>query len=158
MTEMNIEAPDGDDEFAELPPLKAAPAPAPEKAKRKPAPVADEVAALKAQLAEAQEALAAAQAASAAVEFVEPANVPLPAKKIRIVLEENDNIPPTGLFLGINGKSYMIRPGEEVDVPSEVVECLNDAVMATPKTDNNGNITDYRNRLRFPYRLISQSV
>lgn len=79
-------------------------------------------------------------------------------KKVRIVLEENDNIPPTGLFLGINGRSFMIRPGEEVDVPMEVIECLNDAVMATPKTDNNGNITDFRSRLRFPYRIISQSV
>ena len=77
------------------------------------------------------------------------------AKRVRIVLEEVDDVPPTGLFLGINGRSYLIRPGEEVDVPEEVVHCLNDAVTSTPRTDANGNVVDYRNRLRFPYRLIA---
>lgn len=79
-------------------------------------------------------------------------------KRVTIMLEESDDIPPTGLFLGVNGRSYMIRPGEEAEVPEEVVHCLNDAVMATPKTDQQGNVIDYRNRLRFPYRIISGSL
>lgn len=79
-------------------------------------------------------------------------------KRVTIMLEESDDIPPTGLFLGINGRSYMVRPGEEVEVPEEVVHCLNDAVMATPKTDQQGNVIDYRNRLRFPYRIIAGSL
>ena len=79
-------------------------------------------------------------------------------KRITIMLEESDDIPPTGLFLGVNGRSYMVRPGEEVEVPEEVVHCLNDAVMATPKTDQQGNVVDYRSRLRFPYRIIAGSL
>lgn len=77
------------------------------------------------------------------------------AKRITIILEENDDIPPTGLFVGINGRSYLVRAGEEVSVPEEVVYVLNDAVMATPRTDQQGNVVDYRNKLRFPYRIVS---
>ena len=79
-------------------------------------------------------------------------------KKVTIILEESDDIPPTGLFIGVNGRSYMLRPGEEVTIPEEVVHALNDAVMSTPKTDLQGNVVDYRNRLRFPYRIISGSL
>lgn len=75
--------------------------------------------------------------------------------RVRIVLEENDNIPPTGLFVGVNGRSFLVRAGEEVEVPVEVVEALNDAVESVPRTDASGNIVDYRNRLRFPYRLLA---
>lgn len=78
------------------------------------------------------------------------------AKRVTIVVEENDNIPPTGIFIGVNGRSFLIRPGENVDVPIEVVEALNDAVESTPKTDQQGNVVDYRNRLRFPYRIVSK--
>ena len=80
------------------------------------------------------------------------------AKRVTIMLEESDDIPPTGLFIGVNGRSYMIRPGEEVEVPEEVVHCLNDAVMATPQTDQQGNVIDYRSRLRFPYRIVAGSL
>jgi hypothetical protein len=78
------------------------------------------------------------------------------ADRMTIVVEENDNIPPTGIFIGVNGRSFLIRPGENVDVPIEVVEALNDAVESTPKTDAQGNVVDYRNRLRFPYRIVSK--
>ena len=91
---------------------------------------------------------AAAPKAAATPKAVEP--------RVRIILEENDNIPPTGLFIGINGRSFLIRPGEEVDVPSDVLEVLNDAVEATPKTDLQGNVVDYRNKMRFPYRIVAK--
>lgn len=75
-------------------------------------------------------------------------------KRIKIVLEENDNIPPTGLFIGINGQSFMLRPGEEASVPASVVAVLDDAVEENPRTDANGNVLDYRKKLRFPYRMV----
>ena len=78
------------------------------------------------------------------------------AARVKIILEENDNIPPTGLFVGINNKSYLIRAGEEVEVPVEVVEVLNDAVEDVPRTDGNNNVLDYRKKMRFPYRLIGK--
>jgi hypothetical protein len=75
-------------------------------------------------------------------------------KRVRIILEENDNIPPTGLFIGVNGRSFLIRPGEEVSVPADVVEALNDAVEDIPKLDSMNNVVDYRKKMRFPYRIL----
>lgn len=76
-------------------------------------------------------------------------------RRVRIILEENDLIPPTGQFFGVNGRPYLLRPGEEADVPMEIIGALDDAIMETPITDANGNIEGYRKRLRFPYRVIS---
>lgn len=75
---------------------------------------------------------------------------------IRILLEENDEIPPTGLFVGLNGKGYLIRPGEEVDVPVGVAEILKHAVMSTPSIDaSTKQVVGYRERMRYPYRVIN---
>lgn len=77
---------------------------------------------------------------------------------VRIVIEENDTIPPTGLFVGINGRSFMIRPGEEVDVPPGVLEILDNAVMSVPTVNaTTRQVTGYRNKLRYPYRRVAKA-
>ena len=76
-------------------------------------------------------------------------------RTVRIVLEENDNIPPTGQFIALNGRTWMLRPGEEADVPLGVVNILNDAVQDVPQIDQaSKQVIGYRKRLRFPYRVV----
>ena len=83
---------------------------------------------------------------------IKPKGMP---KTVRIVLEENDGIPPTGQFFGLNGKGYMIRPGEEVNVPKGIIEILDQAVMLAPvMNQQTRQVMGYRDRLRYPYRVI----
>lgn len=76
-------------------------------------------------------------------------------KRIWIVLEDNDDIPPTGQFFGHNGVGFMLRPGLPVEVPSEIVDILNNAEYLAPQVDpQTRQIIGYRPRLRFPYRIV----
>lgn len=75
---------------------------------------------------------------------------------VKIILEENDDIPPTGLFVGVNGKGYLIRAGEPVNVPKTVLEILDHAVMSSPQLDpGTKQVLGYRERMRYPYRLVN---
>lgn len=80
-------------------------------------------------------------------------------KLIRIQLEESDEIPPTGQFFGMNGRSFILRPGEPADVPAGLINVLNDAIMSVPHVDpTTRQVMGYRSRLRFPYRLVSREI
>lgn len=75
---------------------------------------------------------------------------------MKIVLEENEEIPPTGLFVGLNGRGYLIRPGEEVEVPSGVVEILEHAITSVPQVDpQTRQVVGYRDRMRYPFRRVA---
>lgn len=73
-----------------------------------------------------------------------------------IVLEENDDIPPTGLPIGHNGNAYIIRAGEPVQVPEHILNVLDTAVTSTPQIDpTTRQVLGYRERMRFPYRRVA---
>lgn len=83
------------------------------------------------------------------------APVGMPAR-VKIQLEENDDIPPTGLFLGHNGTGYLLRTGEPIEVPRYLLEILDHAVMSAPTTDpGTKQVVGYRERMRYPYRFVS---
>lgn len=53
----------------------------------------------------------------------------------------------------------MLRPNEEADVPLGLIDILNNAIMSVPiKDPNTLQITGYRNRLRFPYRVVTSAA
>jgi len=75
--------------------------------------------------------------------------------RIKIILEENENIPPSGQYVGVNGVGYLITPGVEVSVPESVLEVLDNAVTSFPVQDPiTKQVIGYRDRLRFPYRIV----
>lgn len=73
---------------------------------------------------------------------------------VRIQLEETDNMSPTGQFFGLNGVPYNLRPGEPAVVPTGILNILNDAVMSVPIMNADQSVAGYRDRLRFPYRVL----
>ena len=78
-------------------------------------------------------------------------------ERVKIILEENDNIPRGGQFFGINGAAFLLRPGVVADVPQGIIDVLNNAVMAVPVLDPNTlQVTNWRNKLRYPYRFADR--
>lgn len=75
---------------------------------------------------------------------------------VRILLEESDDIPPGGLFLGHNGRTYMLRPGVEADIPLFLKEILDHSVITVPEIDPmTRQVRGWRNRLKYNYRVIN---
>lgn len=76
-------------------------------------------------------------------------------KRVWLVLEDNENIPPTGQFFGHNGTGFILKAGEAAEVPIELLDILNNAEYLAPVVDpQTRQIIDYKPRLRFPYRIV----
>lgn len=75
----------------------------------------------------------------------------------RIVLEDNPNIPPTGQFIGVNGKGWLLRAGEEADVPQCILETLDNAIEFVAAKNSDGQLTGVNvERRRFSYRVVRE--
>lgn len=77
---------------------------------------------------------------------------------IKIMLEDTDRIPPTGQFFGINGKTYMLRAGEEAMVPIGIIDILKNAIESHPVKDGLNRVVSQRSRMRFPFRVVHEEV
>lgn len=79
-------------------------------------------------------------------------------KTVRIVLEDSDEIPPTGQFFGVNGEGYVLVPGREADVPYAIKEILDNAKFDVPQIDpQTQQVIGWKTRLRYPYRIIESA-
>jgi len=115
-------------------------------------------------LTPAQKAAAtrAAKAAAKASETPDPeaatqetaAATPAKVKRVKIILEENDAIPPTGQFFGVNGTGYQIQPGKEVEIPEFLLGVIDNAITTKPVVNEDGQVVGYRDVPRFPYRIV----
>lgn len=78
-------------------------------------------------------------------------------QRVWIMLEDNENIPPTGQFIGHDGVGFMLQAGVAAEVPLELIDILNNAVYLAPTVDQaTKQIIGYRERLRFPYRVVAK--
>lgn len=84
----------------------------------------------------------------------EPEKTPANERRVWIVLEDNEEIPPGGQFMSVDGRPYLLKSGEPAHVPVSLVDVLDHAVKSMPVTDENRNVIAYRDRLRFPYRVV----
>jgi len=89
-----------------------------------------------------------------AAAIAEPTPQAKPMPRIKIILEDNDNVPPGGQFISVDGVPYLLQPNMEADVPVNVLDVLDHAITSVPVVDADKNVIGYRDRLRFPYRVI----
>lgn len=76
------------------------------------------------------------------------------ANYVRIKLAHSKDIPPSGLYLGHNGKGYLLKPGVEADVPEFLLDVLDHAVQKSPVTGPNGEVQSWEEQPRFMYSII----
>lgn len=77
---------------------------------------------------------------------------PVAKNTTRITISEDptNNQP---VYVGHNGKSYRIRRGEPVDIPTELVEVLRNAVQQVPKLDRDGRIEGWKAVQAYPFQV-----
>lgn len=77
--------------------------------------------------------------------------------RVWIVLDDNDEIPPGGQFIGINGVGYKLMAGIEAFVPKAICEVLDQAVKSIPVQDPiTHQVIGWKSRKRFPYTIINK--
>lgn len=77
-----------------------------------------------------------------------------PVKKIWVTLEENPSISRTGQFFGVNGMTYMLKPGVKAAVPEAIVDVLDAAIELVSITDPDTlKVIEVRPRKRYPYTV-----
>jgi len=79
--------------------------------------------------------------------------------RVWITLDDNDEIAPGGLFVGLNGVGYQLLPGTEMHVQRALLEVLDNAVKSVPVQDPvSKRIVGWKERKRFSYSIINKGA
>ena len=74
----------------------------------------------------------------------------------RIIIHESLDIPKEGLFLSLNGYSFLAKPGMEIDLPRPVRKMLDTRIKTeTIQTDG---VEHVRHIPRITYTLVQEGV
>lgn len=77
--------------------------------------------------------------------------------KDRIVIHESVDIPKEGMFISLNGYPFLVRPGEEVDIPRPVRKMLDTRITRVVTQDGDGK-DHIRDVPRIMYTLVKEGV
>lgn len=81
--------------------------------------------------------------------------------KDRIVIHDSEKLPQNGIFLSLNGYSFLAKPGIEIDIPRPVRIMLDTRIQTeTLQADdgNGGMKTHARDIPRITYTLVKEGV
>lgn len=82
-----------------------------------------------------------------------------PKDRVWIELDDNDEIAPGGLFVGLNGVGYQLLPGAPAFVPRGLLEVLDNAVKSVPVQDPvTRRIIGWKERKRFSYSIVNKGA
>lgn len=75
--------------------------------------------------------------------------------RVYIQLEEDDSIPPNGIFIGYNGASFILKPNMVASVPRGLLGILDAAIIQIPIKDPvTLRFAGVRPKRRFNYRIV----
>ncbi len=83
--------------------------------------------------------------------------VPESPKRVRVILDEGGEQDLPYVFISLNGVAYKVQRGVEVELPVELLEILDHAVMTVMVKDQNNRYTP-RKIMRFPYRVLREAA
>ena len=73
-----------------------------------------------------------------------------------IKLHNNSEVPPNGLYIGVNGRWMMVKPNVEMEVPESALEVLDNAVREEAEKDEHNRVVGRREVPRFPYTVVKR--
>jgi hypothetical protein len=79
-------------------------------------------------------------------------------KTVRIILDDNENIPPTGQFFGLNGQSFLLKANVEADVPIGIIDILDNAVESKAIIDPlTRRVVGHTQKRRYSYQRVASA-
>lgn len=75
----------------------------------------------------------------------------------RIIIHESMDIPKEGMYLSLNGFSFLAKPGVEIDLPRPVREMIDTRIKTETHQDEEGK-SHKRDIPRITYTLIQEDV